>query len=347
MRTTRSSSRRSPTTARLRGATVFIGASFGAKRDIAGDGTISHGGVIAEAIARASARAAALGADSDAASWIKVTSDANVLLDDGSLVVGDFVTLRASHEGLNFQATASASCSCGGGDTDATAKVIFHGDSHVQAGDLAVIKTAELLVEAFQVGSKLYAQARRSGGLLDGGDADADVTNDAKRSILWNAKVFLLGEPNPVLIVDATGTVVAKTYNVGVRANGVGPYLGIGDVIPVGQTIVIDPIIYDELPAATFLANHVDGVNSTIDGTTGRLLHPGDLGLGDDPERVRPAADDPRHRWQPERLDQHAERIADDVSRRRDQHLRRTTAPRRTRATSSSTSSTSSRRPTS
>ena len=71
-----------------------------------------------------------------------------------------------------------------------------------------------------------------------------------------------------MLIIDATGEIVAKTYNVVVHDNG-GPALNIGDHITLGHTITIEPIIYDELPAALFEANHIDDHDSHIDGTHG------------------------------------------------------------------------------
>ena len=154
------------------------------------------------------------------------------------------------------------------GDTDATASITFHLDSKVQADDGSVIRTANLLVEAIESVS-YHTHAHTSGGLLDGGDADAPVTADPKRTIVWNADVYLLGEPNPLLIVDGNGKIVAKSDNVTVRADGVGPALQIDDVIAPGKAIVIDAIIYDQKPTALFRANHVDSVPSTISGTTG------------------------------------------------------------------------------
>ena len=128
------------------------------------------------------------------------------------------------------------------------------------------------------------------------------ATVDPKRTIVWNADVYLLGEPNPRLIVDATGKIIAKSDNVTVRANGVGPALQIDDVFAPGTTIVIDPIIYDQKPTALFRANHHDDVASTISGTLGiffmqetwnsvTVLNGSDrpmqlLGTGGAPERV-------------------------------------------------------------
>ena len=256
--------------AEIRGATVYISAGVGVEHGLnPANGAVTTDEMFAEAIARSSAHASALGADSDAGAYVTADDTVQVVLETGAEITGDAVTLRASHENINFQADASSSCSCGGGDTDATAKVDYDRDSKVQADDGSVIRTADLLVETYEFWQRLYAHAHRSGGFFDVGDADADVVNTAGRHIVWNADVYLLGEPNPLLIVDSTGTIIAKTYNVTVHASGGGGALGIGGVIPVGQTIVIDPIIYDELPSALFVANHVDSQASHIDGSTG------------------------------------------------------------------------------
>ncbi len=256
------------TGALIRASTVYIAASLGAKHGVDTNGGITSTGLDAQAVARADSHAAALGADSDAAAYVVANDTVRVKLETGSEIDGDSVTLRAAHEHINFQADASSSCSCGGGDTDATAVVNYSRDSRVEADDGSVIRTADLLVETYEFWDRLYAHAHRSGGFLDGGDADASVNNDAKRTITWDADVYLLGEPNPVLIIDSQGTIIAKTYNVTVHA-GAGPALQIGDVIPSGQTIVIDAILYDELPSALFVANHVDGVDSNISGSAG------------------------------------------------------------------------------
>ena len=254
--------------ARINGSGVFIASDFGARFVADGNGNVSRQDVIAEAITRTSSRATALGADSDAIARVNSVTKAIVELDGGSEIDAARVNLYASHRNVNFQADANASCSCGGGDTDAEASVNYDAESLVSAAQGAIIRTAFLDVGAEQFFS-LYAHARRSGGFFDIGDADADVDTDADRTIVWNATVYLLGEPNPVLIVDATGEIAAKTDNVTVHKSSGGPALGIGDVIPIGDTIVIDPIIYDQLPHALFHANHVDGDDSTISGTQG------------------------------------------------------------------------------
>ncbi len=255
--------------AELRAKLFYGSAGVGVSKSVnLANGAVTSTALLAKADGKSTVRAAALGADSDSAAYVRYTDVVRVVLEGGTEIEGDAVTLRAAHENVDLKADATASCACGGGDTDATASIVFHLDSRVQADDGSVIRTAALLVEAISsVG--YYAHARKSGGLLDGGDADADVTVDPKRTIVWNADVYLLGEPNPLLIVDGNGKIVAKSDNVIVRANGVGPALQIDDVFAPGTTIVIDPIIYDQEPTALFRANKVDANPSTISGTLG------------------------------------------------------------------------------
>ena len=115
------------------------------------NGNVTSSALSAKADSKSSARAAALGADSDAGAYVRYSDSAKVVLEGNSLIEGDAVVLRASHENVDLNADAGASCSCGGGDTDATARVIFHLDSRVQADDSSVVRTANLLVEALAV----------------------------------------------------------------------------------------------------------------------------------------------------------------------------------------------------
>jgi hypothetical protein len=73
-----------------------------------------------------------------------------------------------------------------------------------------------------------------------------------------------------VLTIDQFGQIIAKTNNVTVRTSVSGTPLNIGQFIPGGATIYVDPILYDKLPAALFRANKITGSDaddSHIDGT--------------------------------------------------------------------------------
>ncbi|HEY6035858.1 MAG TPA: hypothetical protein VIV58_16400, partial [Kofleriaceae bacterium] len=262
----------------IRSGTVFVGAAFGAQHTVDAGGNVVESSVIAEAIARSSAHAAALGADSDASATVKMTDVVKVLLDSGAIVYGDAVTLYALNTNLNFQADSNASCSCGGGDTDSTATVSLNLLSTVVAiragaNDAPEIHVSDFTVRTGEYASNLYTHAHRSGGFLDTGDANAPLTYDAKQATNWSADVYLLGEPNPLLIVDESGQIVAKTRNVIVHQDSIAnPALNVLDFIALGHLIVIEPILYDETPKAIFRSNHVDGHASTIDQTGGRFF---------------------------------------------------------------------------
>ena len=63
------------------------------------------------------------------------------------------------------------------------------------------------------------------------------------------------------------------------RTSVSGTPLNVGQFIPGGATIYVDPILYDKLPAALFRANEIGGTNSTIDGTQAVFLHAGNVEL--------------------------------------------------------------------
>ena len=97
------------------------------------------------------------------------------------------------------------------------------------------------------------------------------------RSIFWEATVILLGEPNPVLVIDNAGKIVQKTWNVDVRAyNPSGTFsdlLDVGDTIGTGQWIVVDDLIYDESGFVKFSTNDLsnDDTDSVIFGNAGEF----------------------------------------------------------------------------
>ncbi len=236
------------------------------------NGAIESTLLTARGTARSISDAYALGADSDAGAYVRLNSAATVTLSTKATVEGTSVFIRAAHENLDLQADANSNCGCGGGDTDARADVTAITNSSVVGADESVVRTAGLHVAAYQYFSNLYVHAHRSGGFFDVGSADADLSYAPTRDILWESTVYLLGEPNPILIVDASGTIVAKTDNVTVRATQSGAPLGIGDVVS-GDTIWVDPILYDQLPEALFDANHQNSCTSSCAG----LIH-GTLG---------------------------------------------------------------------
>ncbi|MEO6494544.1 MAG: hypothetical protein ABIP99_17070 [Ilumatobacteraceae bacterium] len=259
-------------TGSILGANVQLSATVGRQYTVNGvNGAIDSSLLEVRGIARSTSNAYALGADSDAGAYVKLNSTATVTLATNSSVEGASVFVRAAHENLNLQADANSSCGCGGGDTDARANVTATTNSSVVGADESVVRTAGLHVAAYQYYSNLYVHAHRSGGLFDFGSSDADLGYAPTRDILWESTVYLLGEPNPILIVDASGRIIAKTDNVTVRATEFGTPLGIGDVVS-GGTIFVDPILYDQKPEALFEANHQASCTSACTGLIHGLL---------------------------------------------------------------------------
>ena len=259
-------------TGSILGGNIQLSATVGRQYTVNdANGAIDSTLLEARGIARSISDAYALGADSDAGAYVRLNSTANVTLETNSSVEGADVFIRAAHENLNLQSDANSSCGCGGGDTDARANVTATTTSSVVGADESVVRTAGLHVAAYQYYSKLYVHAHRSGGLFDFGSADADLSYEPARDILWESTVYLLGEPNPILIVDASGRITAKTDNVTVRATQFGTPLGIGDVVS-GGTIWVDPILYDEKPEALFEANHQASCTGSCTGLIHGLL---------------------------------------------------------------------------
>ena len=214
-------------------------------------------------------RSTAAGAGSTADSDSYLSGSSEVILEAGSyLIGGSALNLTAGYDNLDIYAYARSICRCFGGYTHPDATVHLDTTAFVNGKPNSTVKTSSLVVTTFQHINRYQAEASRSGAFLDFGDADSSSSpNSPKRHITWESQTYLLGEPNPVLTIDQFGQIVAKTNNVTVRTSISGTPLNIGDFIPGGATIYIDPILYDKLPAALFRANEIGGTNSTIDGT--------------------------------------------------------------------------------
>ena len=270
--------------ARLIGANVYLSASGGQEHDLDGLGGVVNTSPAAaivtgyKAAARSDADATALGADSDAAATVVISDLTEVFLDTASEITSfDRTDLRAKHENADLHATAHANCDCGGGDTDATAKLDYNSTARVVGRDTSIIRTAYLWLEAFQdpVNDHYTRSADSDGGLLDGGSESSPGSTNRFRSFHWESTVILLGEPNPVLVIDSTGTIANKTRNVQVRAynpvtHTYSGLLGVGDQIPVNQWIVVGDLLYDETGFVHFEANDTSP-DSKIIGNAGEF----------------------------------------------------------------------------
>ena len=212
-------------------------------------------------------RSTAAGAGSTADATSRLEGSNEVILESGSYLIGqENLFLTAQYDHIDVYAYARSICRCFGGYTAPTGTGDLDTTALVDGKDGSTVKTANLVVTAYQNVDRVKGDASRSGAFLDFGSSDPNTSTSAKRHIHWESQTYLLGEPNPVLVIDENGTIVAKTDNVTVRTSPAGTPMNIGQSFLPGQTIYIDPIIYDELPAALFRANEVDNVVTDVDG---------------------------------------------------------------------------------
>ena len=169
--------------------------------------------------------------------------------------------------------SATAKCSCGFGDGEALAKIDYNSMSRITGRDETIIRTAYLWGQTDNSTGWSYYVSATSG--LGFPEADSEIDLQRKRQIFWESTVILLGEPNPLLTIDANGTIVAKTRNVYVRAynpgsNSYSGLLGVGDTIGAGNWIVVGDLLYDEEGKIHLEANDTDP-NSEILGNAGEV----------------------------------------------------------------------------
>ncbi len=260
----------------LDGQLVYLSGDVGAQHTINADGSVGNGGFTnvpgatqvsgVKATARSSAESDALGASARATGEIDVNDIAGVFLSSAT-ITGDSVQLHARHENQSFSTSADAACDCGGGYAGAHAPLNYNSQSNVTADASTTITTAGLLVDTYQnLGWSFSYNAH--GGLFVDHNGDANLSDTGTREIHWSATTYLLGDPNPVLTVDASGTIVAKSSDVHVyQDSSGGPELQIGATIAAGHTIVVAPILYKDPPTALFEANANNGISNTPDST--------------------------------------------------------------------------------
>ncbi|MFK4837745.1 hypothetical protein ACI3KY_18610 [Microbacterium sp. ZW T2_14] len=208
--------------------------------------------------------------DSDARSEVTLTSNAHVHLVDGAKIIGyQTVTVRAQHLDLRLVADARATCGCFGGDSDADAIVRYNATSSVTGEAGVRVRTATLRVEALHLQVVVDPRASTGGGFIDFGGDDNSADDNRHRWIDWNADV-VLHAPNPTLVVDSTGRIVKK-YAVTVR-DDLGTVYILGQTIPEGREIVVDPIENNGGGSATYFINNPAGSQvGTLTGDRGTL----------------------------------------------------------------------------
>ena len=216
--------------------------------------------------------ATALGANSEATGVLNAGGTSVVQLDGGSKLVGNVDTaLKAESPAINLYSKADASCSCLGGNTSPSSTI--NGNMVMQVSGLSgsQITTSDLTVATNQVATTFHTDCPRDGGFLDfGGSTCHENGDNMKRLILWESKVIMLGEPNPSLIVDASGNVtqlVNMTVHDGTHTYVDDPFAGTHTTGPLtGTTITVDDIIYNHGANARFLANAPTGIHNVPNG---------------------------------------------------------------------------------
>ncbi len=207
----------------------------------------------------ADSEADAFGADSDATAKSLLRGESLVLLKpisgDGQQLVGNTaVWLRSEYQDIRLRASTDADCSCFAGDTNSDSYLDAQAVAKVSGENESFIKTSDLTVDANQYVNQFDRPEHAHGGAFVGhGECDSSCENkDARRQIYWETTVIMLGEPNPELTVDASGT-ITKLVNVTVTdENGVS--YGLGQTIQ-GNRIEVGDIQYDSSGVARFRAN--------------------------------------------------------------------------------------------
>jgi hypothetical protein len=122
---------------------------------------------------------------------------------------------------------------------DATARLDYQSYARVAGLDTSIIRTAVPVDRGVPdpTDSHYNRDADSDGGLFDGGSEDKTGATNRFRQVFWETNVHLIGEPNPLLAIDSTGTIAAKTRNVYVKAynpvtHTYSGLLAVGDSIP-------------------------------------------------------------------------------------------------------------------
>ena len=98
----------------------------------------------------------------------------------------------------------------------------------------------------------------QDGGWIDIGGVSVNGAPNFNRDIFWEATTYLQGSPDPLLIVDSTGKIVAL-QNVSVT-DGHGHSMGLGDTFSEGDIIDVGDLVNNGYGAANFTANTLSGL---------------------------------------------------------------------------------------
>ena len=216
----------------------------------------------------------AFGADSDATATVNANGVAEVLLETKSAAAGyqiignQAVWLQALYDNVNVSTSSDAACNCFAGDATARSDVYYDTLAKVTGRNESFIETADLTVDANQNRDRYDKHANAHGGAFVGHHEPRDGDFNAYRRIYWETTTIMLGEPNPVLVVDQNGK-ITKLVNVTVK-DELGNSYALDSIIPVGREIHVGDIQYNSSGFVRFRANKPTGApDSEIWGNAG------------------------------------------------------------------------------
>ena len=207
------------------------------------------------------------------------------------LVGNTAVWLRSEYQDIRLRASTDADCSCFAGATDS--------DSYLDAprSRRSAARTSRSSRPRTSRSTRTSTSTSSTGRQRATAARSSPTTSrqrrnkDARRQIYWETTVIMLGEPNPELTVDASGTdhEARQRHRQGRERR----LLRLGETIQ-GNRIEVGDIQYDSSGVARFRAN------SPVSGATGQrdlgqrrpVRLPGDVGLRPDLQLL---AQDPRH----------------------------------------------------
>ena len=215
--------------------------------------------------AQASASAGAIGAGVTAEGDVDSHGLIEVRLEPGSLVYGNSqIAITSALEGVSLYAVGTANCDCLGGDTNGNVNIFDNTDARISGVAGSVLKTHDLEVVSDSPYPGFGYHAHQDGGWFDVGGVSVNASANFARNIFWESTVYLLYSPNPVLTVNAAGTIV-QDVNVGVTDQFSNPYF-LGDTLPVGRVIEVGDLVYGGMPIANFNANDLVQFTSDLAG---------------------------------------------------------------------------------
>lgn len=191
--------------------------------------TLAARNVKLDADVTADADAGGTGANTDANATLTSTLTATTQLATGADVTGrGLLSIGAFHDALDTASGFIANSDALLGDTSGVATNALSSTTRVDADSGAILRTRNLVVKADADATPTFdATAARDGAVGDWGDSSTTPTVTQRRTIDFDATVFMLGAPNPILEIDSAGNASSRS-NVGFQR--------------VGSTINVDPI---------------------------------------------------------------------------------------------------------